>query len=218
MPRKIPSVLVVSSERWRRSQLRGRHGGCVTLRVRRGGFPFWSSALAFFSRLPRCLVEMEACATAHRELPALGHEVRLMPAQYVKAYVKRNKNDAADAEPRDHFCRSTIAPRPSSPTTWNDRYQCRLRQSHSVLSQPWRPPRLGAPGQFIAGGARAWPDHPITGNRTSAGASVRQRHSLMRKQHANARHDGRHGRVMANEIRSSWAPALSTTTHDHQRP
>src|SRR5262252_7248654 len=57
--------------------------------------------LVFFSRLPRCVVGVEACATAHywaRELRALGHEVRLMPAQYVKAYVKRNKNDAADAE------------------------------------------------------------------------------------------------------------------------
>src|SRR5436190_21309728 len=57
--------------------------------------------LAVFSRLPRCLVGLEACATAQywaRELGALGHEVRLMPAQYVKAYVKRNKNDAADAE------------------------------------------------------------------------------------------------------------------------
>src|SRR5262249_31297877 len=55
----------------------------------------------FFSRLPRCVVGLEACATAHywaRELVALGYEVRLMPAQYVKAYVKRNKNDAADAE------------------------------------------------------------------------------------------------------------------------
>jgi transposase len=44
---------------------------------------------------------LEACATAHywaRELGALGHEVRLMPAQYVKAYIKRNKHDAADAE------------------------------------------------------------------------------------------------------------------------
>src|SRR4029450_4489552 len=44
---------------------------------------------------------LEACATAHewaRELRALGHEVRLMPAQYVKAYIKRNKHDAADAE------------------------------------------------------------------------------------------------------------------------
>src|SRR6478752_6704968 len=60
-----------------------------------------AQVLAFFSRLPRCLVGMEACATAHywaRELRTLGHEVRLMPAQYVKAYVKRNKNDAADAE------------------------------------------------------------------------------------------------------------------------
>src|SRR3954469_19486569 len=57
--------------------------------------------VAFFARLPGCLVGLEACPTAHywaRELQALGHEVRLMPAQYVKAYVKRNKNDAADAE------------------------------------------------------------------------------------------------------------------------
>ena len=60
-----------------------------------------SQVVAFFSRLPRCLVGLEACATAHywaRELQAVGHEVRLMPAQYVKAYIKRNKNDAADAE------------------------------------------------------------------------------------------------------------------------
>src|SRR5215831_18339168 len=51
--------------------------------------------------LPPCLVGMEACATAHywaREFTKLGHEVRLMPAKDVKAYVKRNKNDAADAE------------------------------------------------------------------------------------------------------------------------
>src|SRR5256714_14455553 len=64
-------------------------------RLRRG------QVLAFFSRIPRCLVGLEACATPHygaRELAALGHEVRLMPAQYVKAYIKRNKNDAADAE------------------------------------------------------------------------------------------------------------------------
>jgi transposase len=55
---------------------------------------------AFFKALPCCLVGMEACATAHywaRELTKLGHQVRLMPAKDVKAYVKRNKNDAADA-------------------------------------------------------------------------------------------------------------------------
>src|SRR5262249_9624652 len=64
-------------------------------RLRRG------QVLAFFSRIPRCVVGLEACATGHywaRELRALGHEVRLMPAQYVKAYIKRNKHDAADAE------------------------------------------------------------------------------------------------------------------------
>src|SRR3974390_2548491 len=57
--------------------------------------------LEFFKALPPCLIGMEACATSHywaRELTKLGHEVRLMPAKDVKAYVKRNKNDAADAE------------------------------------------------------------------------------------------------------------------------
>jgi len=60
-----------------------------------------SRVLAFFEKQPPCLVGIEACGTSHhwsRELQALGHEVRLMPAGYVKAYVKRNKNDAADAE------------------------------------------------------------------------------------------------------------------------
>ena len=57
--------------------------------------------LPFFKKLPPCLVGMEACATSHywaREISTFGHEVRMMPAGYVKPYVKRNKNDAADAE------------------------------------------------------------------------------------------------------------------------
>ena len=57
--------------------------------------------IAYFKALRPCLIGMEACATAHywaRELTKLGHKVRLMPAKDVKAYVKRNKNDAADAE------------------------------------------------------------------------------------------------------------------------
>lgn len=64
-------------------------------RVRRG------ELLAFFDTFPPCLVGMEACSSAHhwaRELMALGHEVRLIPPQYAKPYVKRNKTDAADAE------------------------------------------------------------------------------------------------------------------------
>lgn len=57
--------------------------------------------LKLFEKLPACLVGMEACASSHywaRELVTLGHEVKLMPAQYVKPYVKRGKNDAVDAE------------------------------------------------------------------------------------------------------------------------
>lgn len=57
--------------------------------------------LAFLARLAPCLIGIEACATAHhwaRELVALGHQVGLVSPSYVKAYLKRVKNDAADAE------------------------------------------------------------------------------------------------------------------------
>ena len=69
-------------------------GTVLKKRLRRG------QMRTFFAGLRPCLVGMEACATAHfwaRELRALGHDVRLMPAQYVKAYLRRGKNDAADA-------------------------------------------------------------------------------------------------------------------------
>ena len=71
-------------------------GGVIFRRQLRRG-----QMLPFFNRQPACLVGMEACATSHhwgREIEALGHRVRLMPPSYVKPYVKRNKNDMADAE------------------------------------------------------------------------------------------------------------------------
>ena len=79
-------------------QVHGADGeGRAVLRrkLRRG------KVLAFFAGLPSCLVGMEACASAHywaREIQALGHEVRLIPPQYVRPFVKTNKNDPADAE------------------------------------------------------------------------------------------------------------------------
>jgi transposase len=66
--------------------------------------------LPFFKKLPACLVGVEACATSHhwsRELQALGHTVRLMPPAYVKPYLKRQKNDAADAEA---ICEAVMRP------------------------------------------------------------------------------------------------------------
>ncbi len=67
----------------------------IRRQVRRG------QVLKFFASLPPCLVGIEACASAHhwsRELQSLGHQVKLMPPAYVKPYVKRQKNDMADAE------------------------------------------------------------------------------------------------------------------------
>ena len=79
-------------------QLHGARGdGSVAFRKKltRG------KVLGFLTSQPRCVVAMEACAGAHywgREIGKLGHEVKLVPPVYVKPYVKRHKNDAADAE------------------------------------------------------------------------------------------------------------------------
>jgi len=82
--------------------------------------------LPFFKKLGRCLVGIEACATSHhwaREIAKLGHEVKLMPPRYVKPYVKRNKNDAADAEA---ICEAVTRP--------NMRFVAvKTRQQQSVL-------------------------------------------------------------------------------------
>ncbi len=76
----------------------------VRKKLRRG------QVLGFFAGLSPCLIGLEACASAHfwaRELQALGHAVRLIPPQYVKPFVKRNKNDASDAEA---ICEALIRP------------------------------------------------------------------------------------------------------------
>jgi transposase len=76
----------------------------VRKKLRRG------QVLGFFAELSPCLIGLEACASAHywaRELQALGHEVRLIPPQYVKPFVKTNKNDASDAEA---ICEALIRP------------------------------------------------------------------------------------------------------------
>lgn len=69
-----------------------------------------AQVLEFFSQLPSCVVAMEACGGAHywgREISKLGHEVQLIPPAYVKPFVKRQKNDAADAEA---ICEAALRP------------------------------------------------------------------------------------------------------------
>ena len=114
--------------------------GNVTLRrrVKRG------YVLAFFRKLPPCLVGIEACASSHywsRELQALGHSVRLMPPAYVKPYVKRHKNDAVDAEaiceavtrPNMRFV-ATKTPEQQSCLTLHRTRHLFIRQQTSVIN------------------------------------------------------------------------------------
>src|ERR1700726_2138191 len=100
--------------------------------------------LAFFEKLPPCLVGIEACASAHhwsRELQSLGHTVRLMPPTYVKPYVKRHKNDAIDAEaiceavtrPNMRFVATKTREQQSCLTLHRTRHLC-IRQQTSVIN------------------------------------------------------------------------------------
>src|SRR5262247_4114502 len=93
-----------------------------------------SQVIKFFEALAPCLIGMEACASAHywaRELTKLGHEVRLMPAKDVKAYVKRNKNDAADAEA---ICEAVRRPTMRFVQVKSAAQQGRLMQHHTRSS------------------------------------------------------------------------------------
>ena len=96
--------------------------------------------LAFFQKLPSCLIGMEACASAHH-WQALGHTVRLMPPAYVTPYVKRHKNDASDAEaiceavtrPNMRFV-ATKTPEQQSCLTLHRTRHLFIRQQTSVIN------------------------------------------------------------------------------------
>lgn len=91
--------------------------------------------LAFFTKQPPCVVGMEACSSAHhwaRLLTKIGHVVRLIPPQYVKSFVKRNKTDAADAEA---ICEAVA--KPNMLRTYQDRGAASGTGS-SLRSQPIR--------------------------------------------------------------------------------
>src|SRR5215468_1077249 len=100
--------------------------------------------LAFFEKLAPCVIGIEACASSHhwsRRLQALGHTVRLMPPAYVKPYVKRQKNDARDAEaiceavtrPNMRFVATKTAEQQSCLTLHRTRHLF-IRQQTSVIN------------------------------------------------------------------------------------
>ena len=113
--------------------------------------------LAYFKKLPPCLVGVEACATSHhwsRELQALGHTVRLIPPAYVKPYVKRQKNDAADAEA---ICEAVQ--RPSMrfvPTKTPEQQSCLMLHLVRGISSSGSKPRSSTPS------ARIWPSSALS--------------------------------------------------------
>src|ERR1700719_4731037 len=96
--------------------------GGVVIRKRIGR----SKVLQFFGALPPCLIGIEACPSAHhwsRRLQELGHTVRLMPPSYVKAYLKRSKNDANDAAA---ICEAVTRPSMRFVATKSEEQQCGL--------------------------------------------------------------------------------------------
>ena len=117
-----------------------------------------SQVMAFFAGLPPCLIGMEACATAHhwaRELTKLGHEVRLMPAKDVKAYVKRSKNDAADAEA---ICEAVRRPTMRFVRIKSAEQQGQLMQHHPRTTSHRRQPGSPSPCETSATASRPlWP-------------------------------------------------------------
>jgi transposase len=87
-----------------------------------------SQVLAFLEKQPRCMVALEACATAHdwgRRIGELGHEVMLIPPVYVKPFVKRQKNDMADAQ--------AIAEAAARPTMTKVSVKTKDQQARAVL-------------------------------------------------------------------------------------
>lgn len=86
--------------------------------------------IEFFSKLPPCLVALEACGTSHywgRTLRALGHDLRLIPAAYVRPFVKRNKTDARDAA-------ALLTLRPGGPTCGRLRSRARSSRPRGLWS------------------------------------------------------------------------------------
>lgn len=115
--------------------------------------------LPFFKKVSPCLVGIEACATSNywsRELQALGHDVRLMPPAYVKPYLKRQKNDASDAEA---ICEAVRRPSMRFVPTKTADQQASCSTGHAISSFASRPPSSTRSARTLPNSAssRRWP-------------------------------------------------------------
>ena len=132
-----PVGIDLAKERVRHSW-RGREGRVVVRKVlsRR-------RVLEFLANLPKCLVGMEACASAHywaREIAKLGHEVRLIAPRFVKPYVKAHKNDASDAEAIcEAVTRRSVRFVWPSCQRWSHRDARNQQARRSLFANPLRP-------------------------------------------------------------------------------
>ena len=132
-------------------------------RLRRG------QVLGYFAKLAPCRVGLEACATAHfwaRELRRLGHEVRLIPPQYVKAYLKRGKNDAADAAA---ICEAATRPSMRFVPIKSEEQQAVL-----IMCKSWDVTHRTVSGRILPGASQTFPLH-MKANPAWAGRAVKPR-------------------------------------------
>ena len=124
-----------------------------------------SQVTAFFANLPVCLIGMEACGSAHhwaRELERMGHTVRLMAPQFVKPYVKTNKNDVADAEA---ICEAVARPNMRFVPIKNLEQQTvlSLHRSTNCIARYWSSKPRSRFGTAKVCPARSWPRCPASG-------------------------------------------------------
>ena len=179
-----------------------------------------SHVLRFFAGLAPCMVGIEACATSHhwsRQLQALGHSVKLMPPSYVKPYVKRQKNDMADAEA---ICEAVMRPTMRFVETKTPEHARAIVEPQTallwLLLRHFQPLPSPDPPHTLDVHTPAFVGQPSP-DPSIAVASVPRCQSLDRRRSAPPRHRGR-GRASLRRPRLADAPRTCDAPTPSARP